>query len=234
MKGIFSFFEKAGLVKSDELTAQQVLPAQAVMGVVPGADSASKPSAVKSPAARIVQDDGLPLDLDQIYAREGVPASVYPAERLLRLVDGLSAMDEATRQMAIRAMDAADESWTIENPLADAAAKVVALAAHASQLEAGLGLLEDETKLKLEAINKRQEQAIGSIRKQIVDLEALAAREAARASEEAASHESSLNLLKAQTVGSLEKINQVIDRFQGLVTQFTAPLTLFAAVKEKE
>jgi hypothetical protein len=162
----------------------------------------------------------MPLNLDDIYASEGVGLSVYPAERLLRLVDGLSAMDEATRQMAIRAMDAADESWSIDDPLADAAAKLKALAAHAERLASRLRQLEQETQAQLDAVNLRQEQAVGTIRKQIAELEALAAREQARAAQESEAHGTSLKAAQAQTAGELAKIAQASERLQGLSVQF--------------
>ncbi|MDB5930535.1 MAG: putative methyl-accepting chemotaxis sensory transducer [Polaromonas sp.] len=232
MKGLMNFLEKAGLVKTD---------AEAPMagdGQAPDADPGaasitppageSRPATAASPARAAAasaisapaQDDGMPLNLDDIYASEGVGPSVYPAERLLRLVDGLSAMDEATRQMAIRAMDAADESWSIDDPLADAAAKLKALAAHAERLASRLAQLEQETQAQLDAVNQRQEQAVGTILKQIAELEALAAREQARAAQESEAHGASLKTAQAQTASELAKIMQASERLQGLSAQF--------------
>ena len=187
MKGMLDFLEKAGLVKKDE----PVVSAEAEISITltdPGASmSASAPPpasvpATASPAASV----GAALNLDDIYAAQGVGPSVYPAERLLRLVDGLSAMDEATRQMAIKAMDAADESWTIDDPLADAAAKVRALTAHSSSIQANLQQLEQETQAHLDAVTSRQEKVVGDIRQQMAELEGLVARELNRSAQETA------------------------------------------------
>ena len=117
MKGIVNFLEKAGLVTMDE----PVEPAVAEPESGAAVDFSLGPT---SADAVLTAGDSTPLNFDDIYANAGVSPSAYPAERLLRLVDGLSAMDQATRLMAIKAMDAADESWTIDDPLADAAAKV--------------------------------------------------------------------------------------------------------------
>ena len=222
MKGILSFLEKAGLVKTDVPAVQPppVDEGAPVAGPAPGG-----PAPASAPATPIARNDGAPLKFDDIYASEGVGASVYPAERLLRLVDGLSAMDEATRQMAIRAMDAADESWTIDDPLADAAAKVRALTTHAERLQLNLQQLAQETEGQLNAARQRQEQVVGTIRKQIAELEALAMRELARAAQETAAHKASLKAVTEQTARELEQVTQTSQRLQGLALQFGTPTT---------
>ena len=106
MKGMLNFLEKAGLVKSDP-------PAE----IRPEASDAAPPADVLPAATPSAVVSGV-LDAEAVYTHAGVSPSVYPAERLLRLVDGLSAMDPATRLMAIQAMDAADESWSLADPLA--------------------------------------------------------------------------------------------------------------------
>lgn len=107
MKGMLDFLERAGLVKKDEPAVPPdaaVGPGGAATDGAPlGSDSPAPVPAV--PAAGVATA----LNLKDIYAEQGVGPALDPAERLLRLVDGLSAMDEATRQMAIKAMDAADE-----------------------------------------------------------------------------------------------------------------------------
>jgi hypothetical protein len=210
MKGIVNFLEKAGLVKIDE----------------PVTPEAEQPTGIEpvpaTPAATVPIGDGTPLNLDEIYANEGVDASIYPAERLLRLIDGLSAMDSGTRLMAIRAMDAADESWTIDDPLADAASKVQALAKYSQRLQSNLQKVEQETRGRLDAVAARQEKVLGDIRKQMAELEALVAREQARAAEETAAQEASLQATRDQTARELAQLAQASQRLQGLAAQFGA------------
>ena len=216
MKGMLDFLEKAGLVRKDA----PVEPAPAV----------SQDSANPAPGPEVVLPattvgNGAPLNLDGIYANAGIAPSLYPAERLLRLLDGLSAMDEATRLMAIRAMDAADESWSIEDPLADAAAKVKALAAYAGQLQLNLQALARETQTRLDAVAARKEQVVGDIRKQITELEALVSRELARATQETATHEANLKAGRDQAAQELAQIDEIGQRLQGLALQFGTPTT---------
>ncbi|MEO5793867.1 MAG: methyl-accepting chemotaxis protein [Rhodoferax sp.] len=210
---MLNFLEKAGLVKSDP-------PAE----IRPEASDAAPPADVLPAATPSAVTSGV-LDAEAVYAHAGVPPSVYPAERLLRLVDGLSAMDPATRLMAIQAMDAADESWSLADPLADAAAKIQALAAHGQQLQANLQALEGETQTQLAAVASRQEQVVGDIRKQITELEALVARELSRAAQETAGHTAALSAATDQTQRALGDIAQLSQRLQSLSAQFGAPVT---------
>lgn len=218
MKGIVDFLEKAGLVTKDE---PLVPPAPAVSAI----DGDAGVVAAGAATLDFSLGDGAPLNFESIYAQEGISASVYPAERLLRLIDGLSAMDEATRSMAITAMDAADESWTIDDPLADAAAKLQALAKHAERLQLNLQKSEQDTRSRLDAVAARQEKVLADIHKQMAELEALAAREQARAAQESAEQEAGLKAVRDQAAQELAQIAQASQRLQGLAIQFGASAT---------
>ncbi len=226
MKGMLDFLEKAGLVKRDEPgtladAESSITPTGSHVNTSPSATASSPALASDSPAA----NPAIALNLEDIYAAQGVGASIYPAERLLRLVDGLSAMDEATRQMAIKAMDAADESWTIEDPLADAAAKVRALADHSSSLTAHLQQLELQTRAQLDAITSRQEMVVGDIRKQIAELEGLVTRELTRSAQETATQEAQLKAAQDQIAQDLAEVARASQRLQGIASQFGATKT---------
>jgi len=246
MKGMLDFLERAGLVTRDNPLAQTApevslaSPADAAAlepmtltpitppaSLPPLADVASAADANAGASAAAAAPSVVSLDLDSLYASAGVPAAQYPAERLLRLMDGLSAMDEATRLMAIKAMDAADESWTIADPLRDAAAKVAALAAHGETLRLELKQFEAQTQTRLDSVLARQDTVVGDIRKQISELEALAARELARAEQETAAQQMSLQAARNQTAAELAAIAQTSTRLQSLSSQFgTSPQPL--------
>ncbi|MGQ0709543.1 MAG: methyl-accepting chemotaxis protein [Rhodoferax sp.] len=214
---MLSFLEKAGLVTID--TPEEQAPAATAP---PPAQQA--PAAPPAPgAATVATVPGPPLNLDAIYADGGIAPCLYPAERLLRLLDGLSAMDEATRRLAVAAMDAADESWSIEDPLADAAAKVQVLAAQGQRLQANQQTLQAQTQARLDAIASRQDQVVGGIRKQISELEALIEREVNRAAQERSQLQAELQAAQDQTARELGEMAQWSARLQGLSTQFSNP-----------
>lgn len=217
MKGMMGFLEKAGLVRMDA-PHETAAPTPPPEGPPPEAAAAPPPPPADTPMAA-----GSPLKLDDIYAQAGVPASLYPAERLLRLIEGLSAMDAATRLMVIQAMDAADESWTINDPLADAHAKVQALAMHSELLQLNLQALERDTRARIESTTARREKVVGDIRQQVSELEALIAREVSRAAQEMATQEAQLQAAREHTAGQLASLSQLSQRLQQLSTQFGAP-----------
>lgn len=215
MKGVMGFLEKAGLVRMD------APPAEASPDPVP----APVPElAVRTPVVDGTASVAVPLKLDEIYAQAGVPVSQYPAERLLRLMDGLSAMDANTRLMAVKAMDAADESWTIEDPLADAQAKAQALAMHAELLALNLQALERDTQARIEAVTARREKVVADIRQQMSELDALMAREVARAAQDIAGQEAQLQAAREHAAGQQASLSQLAQQLHNLSAQFGAPV----------
>lgn len=221
MKGVMGFLEKAGLVRMD--TSHDSVPSPPTPSPVAPAGTAA--TALPDTAMPVA---GAPLKLDEIYAKAGVPASLYPAERLLRLIEGLSAMDPATRLMAIQAMDAADESWTIEDPLADARSKAQALSLHAELLQLNLQALERDTQARIGAATAKRDQVVGDIRQQMAELDALMNREVARAAQDIANQEAQLQAAREHTAGQLASLSQLGQQLQNLSAQFGVP----AAPKE--
>ena len=162
---------------------------------------------------------------DRIYAAAGVPSCAYPAERLLRLLEGLKAMDEGLRRQTIQAIDAADDSWTIEDPRRDAAAKVAALERHAASLRAGLAQAEKDTQERLQALIQRQEGTVAEIRRQIADLEGLLAREIARGAQEHAALDAALQSQREAANHEIGNLSRAAAALTGLIAQFAIPVT---------
>jgi hypothetical protein len=218
MKGMLDFLEKAGLVKNDTPATPPEPEAAKPLSTTQGQEPTELPLTLTSP-------NGQGLDVEAVYAKNGIAPSIYPAERLLRLLDGLGAMDEATRLIAIKAMDAADESWSIQDPLTDAAAKIAALAAHADQLRRNLQIMQEQTQSRTDAIAARADQVVGDIRKQISELEALATREQTRAAQESAAQQDHMKAATDQTARELSDIGALSLRLQGLAAQFQSDST---------
>jgi len=227
MKGMLDFLEKAGLVTKDTPTLPPTPLADpavsADLGLEP-ADAGLSAPASHAESIESTPDAAAPLQLDAIYAREGVPSAAYPAERLLRLIDGLSAMDESTRLMAINAMDAADESWTISDPLADAHAKAQALERHTERQLKAMQQSEHEASTRRSALSARRDKVVGDVRKQIAELEALMEREQSRAASEIAAQDASVQAARSQSSRELSAVAQVREKLRGLARQFGAPI----------
>jgi hypothetical protein len=220
MKGMMSLLERAGLVRKDD----EALPDAGDAGLDEAASDIGglqAPSPIETaPVATADAADAVGLTLEQIYTTAQVPACVYPAERLLRLVNGLNAMDPAVRKQTIQAIDAADESWTIDDPLRDAAAKVVAIEGHASALRAGLGQAEQQTQAQLADLRQKLDASVAEIRRQITDLEGLLAREITRGAQEAAALEGALQMRKEATSREMDGLARTANELQSLIAQF--------------
>lgn len=224
MKGMLNLLERAGLVRREgEELESDAAPvsgdlgdaARAVAQAPSGSSDAGAPLANDGPVA-----DVSGLSLAQIYASAGVAAASYPAERLLRLLDGLKAMDEGTRRQAIAAMDAADDTWTIADPLHDASLKIAAIEAHAATLRAGVTQAEHETQLTLAAVQQRQDTSVAEIKHQITELEGLLARELARGAQESSALAAALQSRREAVLRELEGLMRTVGEFRALISQF--------------
>lgn len=224
MKGMMNLLERAGLVRREgEAFDSEAGPASGDLGdaahvasqAPPRSSEHGAPPANEGPVA-----DVSGLSLAQIYAQAGVAAASYPAERLLRLLDGLKAMEEGTRRQAIAAMDAADDTWTIADPLHDASLKVVAIEAHAATLRAGVTQAEQDTQMALGAVQQRQDTSVAEIKRQITELEGLLARELARGAQESAALAAALQSRREAALRELESLMRTVGEFRALVSQF--------------
>jgi len=229
-----NLLERAGLVRRVEDPEDMAEGAESTGANDAGADHATDPSADGSAgqAPDFAAADAAPpveestgMTLEQVYAAAGVPPCAYPAERLLRLLDGLKAMDGALRHQTIQAIDAADDSWSIEDPQRDAAAKVAAIEAHAASIRTGLAQAEQETQAQVNELTQRQDTSVAEIRRQIADLEGLLAREIARGAQQGAGLESALQTKRENANRELRHLAQAAGELTGLIAQFGSAKT---------
>jgi hypothetical protein len=219
VKGMMNLLEKAGLVRRDEDPADQDAEA-AFSPTAPMArdDAEPAPAAAAEPVQSIAESTA--MSLDEVYAAAGVPPSPYPAERLIRLMDGLKEMSDDMRRRTIEAIDAADDSWTIADPLRDARAKIAAIDQHLGTIRAGVAQAEDEANARIAAARERNEGGIADIRRQIAELEGLLAREVARGAQELAAIEQALRSGKEGANREIDGLSRAAGTLQGLISQF--------------
>ncbi len=125
--------------------------------------------AVDAPASPGVEEG---LDFARIYARQGLVDAAFPVERLIKLVDGLKSLDPTTRRAAITAMDVADETWSMEQVLADADAKIAALRGHQRHLQGNADALVQANQARIAELEGSRDTRLADLRQQIASLEA--------------------------------------------------------------
>ena len=216
MKGMWNVLERAGLVRNEGAEP----PPDAVEQESPQAEAPAISLELVVPL-----EQGAAMSLEQVYEAASVPKAPYPAERLLRLLEGLKAMDDGTRRQAIQAMDAADDTWTIDDPIRDAAAKVAAIESHAASVRAALAQAEQETRAQIERQQLQHKGAVADIMRQMSELEGLLSREIARGAQESATQEAALKAKVESTTRELAGLSRVAGELRSLVAQFSPNTT---------
>ncbi|MEN8260015.1 MAG: hypothetical protein ABFS02_05420, partial [Pseudomonadota bacterium] len=158
---------------------------------------------------------------DDIYTAAGIAESPFSADKLLKLLDALGNLPEDTRKQAVIAMDAAEESWTIEDPLLDAQRRIQALENERGRLGDQADRAESEAAKALQAQTQYEQEAVAQIRRQIADLEALMEREVRSVAE-------SRERIKAQSKSTREacrreqsRLERELGRLQQIEKMFT-------------
>ena len=168
----------------DQAKAQaKAPPQQAAPRPAPSAPQ-PKPSAGRSSGGGELAE-GHPFE--KIYADAGTPDVAYPAEKLLKVLDGLKAMDPPMRKAAVLAMDAADDAWTVADAVLDAERKVHALKAYKADLSTQVDTLVSEAAAEKQRRDEYLQQATQTIRQKIAELEQTLQDEAATIAAEKAS-----------------------------------------------
>ena len=210
--------QKVGLVEgSDE--AEQPVPVMETAAPEPVAPEAPPEPALPVPTGPVAEQ----RPFEAIYAEQSVAASPFPAEKLLKILDGLAALDPNSRKAAVLALDAADDSWTNDDSLLDAERKVRALAAARGQLEAQARQALEQARNDVAARDARQQDAVTKVRAQIAELEALLEREVTRATEEKAALEAAARATKEACVREAARLDAEAARLKRVAEMFGTP-----------
>jgi hypothetical protein len=219
--------QKAGLVELEASEHSADLEAELLASVPsmpddPSATAAASTAVLSEAESRIEES----RSFEVLYAERGVPASPFPAEKLLKLVDGLRAMDPAVRKAAVLAMDAADDNWTIDDAALDASRKIKALNETKALLMQQAASQAAHAQEKLQAREQRQAEALAAIRQQIGDLESLMQREVEKATAEKAGLSAEVKSAQEASLRESARLDLEIARLQEVLNTFVPPAVL--------
>lgn len=162
---------------------------------------------------------------EDIYTGAQVPPSPFAAEKLLKLLDGLRAMDPATRKAAVSAMDAADDAWAIEDAVLDAERKSRALKQGAERIDALAKEAEERGRADVSALDDYVQKAADTIRGQIADLEKLLQEELQKAADKKAEIQGDVRSAREAAARERMRYEQEIARLQEIPAMFAQPVT---------
>ncbi len=158
--------------------------------------------------------------LEDIYAAAGITDSPYPAEQMLKLLEGLKAMGPKERKMAVMAMDAADDRWTISDPVLDAQRKIATLQTETQRLDAFKAQAEAQAEADLQAQETYKTEASSTIRQQISELEELLEQELRKVADEKAAIHVRVEAARSAVVREKARYEQHIETLYVLSTTF--------------
>lgn len=178
--------------------------------------AASAPNPPARPTAGLAEG----VDFASIYATAGTPETSYSAEKLLRLLDGLKAMDPATRKTAVIAMDSADEEWTVADAVLDAERKIQALSTHNHTLESQVQSMEAESAAEKTKRDEYLTQATETIRQKIMELETTLQQETATIVGQKVEIDSKLDAARASLARESARLRTEAERLQEIPRTF--------------
>jgi hypothetical protein len=188
----------------------------------PGGDGAMAGDA-SSEAADYVLPEGVAFE--QLFQEAGVPDAAFPIERLQKLIEGLRQLDPTTQKAAVLAMDAADETWTIEGVLKDAQLKTDALHAYLDRVTAKTAQIQGNIERDIAGMTSAKDSAITDIQAQIAELQK-------KLEATASQHASGISTLAgkkttAQQAADRERqrVNECINRINNLIHPFLSPVS---------
>ena len=220
MKGMMKFLAAANLVTLSEEEQREVQP-QSIEALSPPPLNQPAPLMTQYAVSDVVEG----RSFDEIFASANLPVSPYPAERLLRLLDGLREMDEPTRKAAVRAMDGADDNWTIADPVLDAQRKIAVLEAYKEAVNTQVTNAQGKAAAEVSDLKIKQEKAGAEIRKQIAELERLLEREMLKTTEHIAALEAGVKAAREAAAREGQRVSAEMGRLQEIQAQFAHPTT---------
>ena len=165
---------------------------------------------LRAPAGDIAE--GRPFD--DYYGDGGVGPGPYPAEKLLKVLDGLRQMDVHTRKAAVTAMDAADDGWSIADVVLDAQRKQRVLEDTKVQLAHQADAVRAEVEQRKAQMTEYLKKATETIQEKIRQLEAQLAQEAATISTQRVE-------LDARAAAAAEACHRETRRLQGEIDRLS-------------
>ncbi|WP_171013505.1 hypothetical protein [Chitinivorax sp. B] len=221
---------KVGLIELDDVPNDpQVAETKSLINTgddVPGRDVPIEPFTLEIPAqipVPVAEGVTEQRPLEEIYSAFNIPPSPFAAEKLLKVLDGLLALDANTRKAAVLALDAADESWTIDDSVADATIKVQALEKAKQQIMAAVASAEQATQQAIIEREQVLQESVARIRQQMTDLEALMERELARAANEKAESEHQARATREAAERETARLQVEIGRLEEIRRIFGTP-----------
>ena len=221
--GFLKVLNKVGLVNLDEgdLPVEPAEPAVHSNVVAEPVPPPPTPEVLPAAACAIEEQ----RSLEALYQEQGIPVSPFPAEKLLKLLDGLRAMDPPVRKAAIQAMDAADDAWTVDDAVLDAQRKMGALQHAQAYLAQQTASAQAHAQEELKQRDQQHAAAMEAVKRQITELEALREREVERATADRAAIAAKARAVEEASLRETARLDAEMVRLRQIIEIFASAPT---------
>lgn len=236
MSGVFRKIARVFVEIDDSRTAaSEAAPDSA--GLDPGADAAellarldgtfapttstpAEPSAPPVPSASPDTSSVLDATEEQIFAQQGIADAAGSAVRVTKMLQGLAQFPPAQQLAMVRALDAADDTWSEAMVLTDARARQAALRAHLLKIEQArasrVAAIEQESR----AAQATRAAQLTEIDGQIAELTRLREQAVAEAAQTLAGLEQQKQSVELGADAARRRLDEAIARFGALLGFF--------------
>lgn len=157
--------ETSALLAQLEEASPTKAPASSYAPAAPAATAA--PAGISAPPVASVMQ----MNAEAVFQAAQVPDGPNSAERILKLIGGLAMFPPEQQVVMIRAMDAADETWSEPDVLEDARARQSVLRRHLQAVQEELDARTRRLEEEIAATRAEQASICEEIDRQIADLQ---------------------------------------------------------------
>jgi hypothetical protein len=116
------------------------------------------------PVSKSSQSSAMAMDADEVFSSAGVADGPNSSQRLLKIIAGLTMFPREQQILMVRAMDAADETWSEKDVMSDARRRQSVLRSH-------LQAIDSERRTKVETIAARVEKTQADQKRRLDDID---------------------------------------------------------------
>ena len=167
------------------------------------------------------QASAMDMMADQVFAAAGIADGPNSAQRVLKIVAGLSMFPRDQQVVMVRAMDAADDAWSEREVLDDARRRQSALRSHVQSIEAEKAQRMQSVAQRIEQTQAQGARRLHDIDQQIAELQKLREEAVAVTTTVLTELEQERRQTEAVAERARRGITSVINALSELITFFT-------------
>jgi hypothetical protein len=166
--------------------------------------------------------DAMSMNADDVFRSAGIPDGPNSAERLLRIIAGLTMFPAEQQVVMVRAMDQADETWAEPAVIEDARTRQAALHSHVQRIEGERAFRIQQLKEQIAATQAEGKSLCDDIDARIAELMARREEAVMHKTSAVAELEGHIQRVDADAERARAGIGHVIGALSGLLTFFGA------------